>query len=564
MNNRPMVWYLYKLWRFAPRLCMIHATLWGLVNLSELAPGLLISRLIDDLEAGNEDRIWWLVAGFAGPGLGQAVLTIMAGRPELEMRFRMSGVVRRNLLRMLLATPGSVALKRSVGDTISRFRDDAYLAEDAMDWTNEIVARVAISISAIGVMLWIDVRMALFSLLPTLAIIFGARLAGSYLAKLREASSEATSSFTSTVGDVIGAALPIQAAGAADRTVTHISGLAHARRTAMVRDRVVTQGVEGATKNASAIGVGLVMLLAATLIRNGDISVADFVLFTAWLGIVGSTANELSNYLAQMSAAKVAFTRMEAVTADAPAGMSIVDHSPLYLRGEMPEKLQNPPSNSDAAAMYTIDVAGKRVPLVPGEITVVTGRIGTGKSRLLASLLELDPAGTAQLHTDGDARIGYVPQIPRLFSGTVRENIMLGRDLDEADLQAVIKLAALERDIAMFAKGFETMVGSRGTQVSGGQAQRIALARALVAQPNLLVVDDLSSALDVHTERQVWQNLSSIAGLTVLAVSHRRFVIEQARQVIVLGHGEIEAVGSLTDLLQQSAEMRDLWAKPEE
>ncbi|MCA9834391.1 MAG: ABC transporter ATP-binding protein [Thermomicrobiales bacterium] len=572
MKRRPTSWYLWKLMRYAPFICVLHAILWGMINASTLLYGVFISRLIADLETGANDRATIFALAFAGLGIGQAVLWLIAGRTELVMRFSVSsGVVRRNLLRMLLATPGAVALSHSVGDTLSRFRDDAYMAEDALDWTNEIVLQVLIACSALGVMLWIDTPLTLMTVIPTLAIILGARLAGGHLASLRRASSEATSRFTSTVGDVVAASLSIQAAGASDRTIHHIAGLAGDRRSATLKDRIVTQAVDGITWNASAIGTGLVMLFAASRIHEGKLSVAEFVLFTAWLGTVTNIAVDLGRYLAQMAAARVAFDRMEAIAERAPADMTIVDHTLLYLTGAIPELPAQPAPIHTQIDALSMAIAGQQIALPRGQMIAITGRIGSGKTRVLQSLLELDPAGEAAFLLDSaaldnvseDLNIGYVPQVPKLFHGTVRENILLDRDVDEVSLHEALTLAALDYDLARFPDGLDTIVGARGLRVSGGQAQRIALTRALVTRPMLLVVDDLSSALDVDTERAVWSGLRSQPVLTILAVSHRRFVLEQADEIVVLRAGAVDACGPLDEVLANSSEMRTLWDEEE-
>jgi ABC-type multidrug transport system fused ATPase/permease subunit len=279
----------------------------------------------------------------------------------------------------------------------------------------------------------------------------------------------------------------------------------------------------------------------------------------------------LGGFVAQSKQSEVSFERMAGlVNTEAQA---LVAHQPLYLptlsgaKPPLPLCQTVAPSSEPLQELLAINLSycysngncGLRdvsLKIERGSFTVITGAIGSGKTTLLRVLLGLLPRQTGEVYWNGQPianlaqflgppRTAYTPQVPKLFSATLRENILLGLNYSEAQVQQAIALAALERDLAMMPEGLDTRIGSRGMRLSGGQIQRVAAARMLIRQPELLVFDDLSSALDLETEHALWSNLFHLGAAqtwtpTVLVVSHRRAVLGRADRIILLNNGRIE------------------------
>jgi ATP-binding cassette subfamily B protein len=559
--------------------------LWALSHSLPIVTGLILKAVFDRLTGDRPayTSALSLLAVLVAAEVGRAVVGwgAMAAWPGW---WQVVGAwVRANLLWSVLCAPGppSDRLPASPGEAIGRFRDDVEDLIWFVDVWVDVAGGVVFTVAAVAVMATRNLLVTLVVIIPLVGVLLTTRWLSNLIRHNHQRMREQGSSVTDFIADLFAGVLTLKTAGAEDRALARFRERNARRRQAAMRAQLATDLMASVSSASVGISVGLVLLLGAVAMRQGSFTVGDLALFTSYAGALTGLPRWLGRMIARQRQAQVALHRLARLEPDRRVDQ-VLAPTPFPANAQ-PWALVSDPRPAAGPGFRSLDVSGLTARyafggagvvavdlFIPsGSLTVITGAVGSGKTTLIRALLGLIPIESGSIRWNGKPvhdpgtllvppRVAYAGQVPRLFSATLEENLRLGWPGSVDDLRRALGAAQFEGDLEALPLGFATVIGPRGSRLSGGQSQRAALARAVFRDTELLVLDDVSSALDTQTEERLWQALEETY-LSMLVASHRRAALARADRIVVLDGGRVVAAGSMAQLLDESAEFKRLW-----
>ncbi|WP_420598854.1 ABC transporter ATP-binding protein [Neptuniibacter sp.] len=437
-------------------------------------------------------------------------------------------------------------------DTIDRFLGSSL--------SRLLIASLSITGTAI-ILLWMHWQLALFILFLNPVVIYFTTAVGKKVKQLKGKENKAFELFQAALSETLDG---IQQIRASNREQHYLSRLIDSARD--VRDRSTAFEWKSDAANRFSflifmVGVDLFRALSMLMVVFSDLSIGEMMAVFGYLWFMMGPVQEILGMQYSWFGAKAALARIN--------NLMDVREEPQY-----PHE-QNPFTNKKTVSVRMDNIhfaygvgqevlKGVSLDIPAGQKIALVGASGGGKSTLVQVLLGLYPAETGEIYFDGVSvkKIGLscirdhvetVLQHPVLFNGTVRSNLMMGRDFDDDELWQALEVAQLSEFIKEQEKDLDTMVGRQGIRLSGGQRQRLAVARMVLSDPKVVILDEATSALDTETEQALHQALQTfLEGRTTIIVAHRLSAVKQADHVYVFEDGKICEQGGHDELINSN------------
>jgi ATP-binding cassette subfamily B protein len=476
----------------------------------------------------------------------RAGLGLLAARTHA----RILAELRTRLHDHLLALPLPFHQRQSHGDLLALSTHEVgRLGHLLAETLTALPSQILTALGAILLMARIDPVLALAVpvLVPAFTLLL--KILGRRLRALARTLQEAEAKVVATASEDLAMLPAVKAFTREAAAARRFADRARVARDLAIRESDIYAVLAPATSLVTGLGAVLLLALAGQGLRQGAMSPAEMVSFLLYAALLTRPVAQLADVYGRLQSARGTLDRLGRILDTPPEAGPPAPRALRRARGEVVfEDVHFAYPEREAA------LRGVSLRLRPGEILALTGQNGAGKSTLMALLLRLmDPrAGTVRLDGIdvraldlGDLRrqIGLVPQRPLLFDGTVRDNIGFGREgATDAEIEAAARLAQAHAFITDLPQGYDTPVGEHGMRLSGGQGQRLALARALLKDPAVLILDEATSMYDLEGESAfVAAAASALKGRTVLLITHRPATLALAHRIVTLDAGKITA-----------------------
>jgi ATP-binding cassette subfamily B protein len=520
--------------------------------------------------------------GILGVSFVRIAAITACARMDRVQDFHYENLLRNNIMKIIYKQDN---IKNIAGKSEKAFEildDDVPVCAFPSQLLSEVSGFVVYSLIAIASLLIINWKVTSYIFIPLSLAILIINFTSNKLKGNRKVNREINSKVSEMISDTANLVQTIKISHSQSSVLKHYEKLNKVRLNAVLKDTLFESSLQAVLSSTVYVGTAVMMLVVAKNMIQGEFLIGDFSMFVAYLGTLASCVDRIVELLSLMKQAEVSYERIIELVGQENEN-KLTEYCRLSAFKSMEKfkykAMQRTPleefnvrnltySHDDRNGIYDVSFT-----LKPGEVLAVAGGVGSGKSTMLNILMGVIPKDSGKVFWNGaeikrcneffvPPNAAYTPQIAKMFNDTIGENLLLGKETCEVEIQEALYNAVFEEDVSKMEKGLDTPAGSCGNMLSGGQRQRFALARMFIHDAELYIMDDSSSAIDAETEKEFWsrfeKNMAKRKFACIIA-SNKRHVLQRADKVIFMKDGHVADLGKANELSKRCKDFANIY-----
>lgn len=563
--------FIGKLIKYKLFIYICDGIIWCIGHSMPLIFGLILREFFNDINSTDTSfkNIEILIGVYIVTLITRIAIINIGARVDIYHKFQISSLLYKNIFLNICREKKNLNTEYSVGEMVESAYSDVDTLQGTVSLILDTLGNFVFASVAILILLSINIKLTLMIVFPIILVVLISKYSKNIIKELRNTNRVLSSKIAGFTSEMFESVQEVKINGAENNIVNHLNSLYKQRGKAFSKDILFTRLLKNLYSAAIDLGIGTTLIFMAVPLIDEKYNIGDFTIFLYYTYYIVDFAEYLGGLLSNFRQCNISIDRLHNIFNKvykndcSLADTNLVEK--IHLENESIEsfKVEKLTCNYGKECFSINDISFE---IKQNTITAIVGKNGSGKSTVINAImgyLDIDEGNIVINEVKNNYldikkyNAIYLPQTPKLINDTIKNNILIGIEGEEG-LNKVLEDTDLLTDLKEISGGLDAQVGPMGSKLSGGQLQRVALARTFMRKNNFYIIDGIPNALDSDTERKVITKLYLKRDRTLLITTNNRLLLKKADNIIVLNNGKIECQGSFNEVMEKCKNFKKL------